>query len=127
MEKTLLQTQFEKLMINHICTLDISSQERAQIFLDFHENADGYYENLCDLLYAVSTHAVRAPIWMNHSGEIYASTHKKNKNDIFLLPSSDIPDFEGDIVVQMELIFLYIYRASSQNFRKCSDNVHTMS
>ncbi len=122
MKKTSLETQFEKLMIYHICSLDVSPQERAKIFIDFHENADEYYDNLCDILYAVSTRAVRAPLWMTHSGEFYASTHKKNKKDVFLLPSSDIPDFIGDLVDQLELIFLYIYRASSQNFKKCSDN-----
>lgn len=123
MKKTSLETQFEKLMIYHISSLDVSPQERAEIFVDFHENAGEYYDNLCDILYAVSTHAVRAPIWMTHSGEFYASTHKKSKKDIFLLPSSEIPDFLGDLVDQLELIFLYIYRASSQNFKKCSYNV----
>lgn len=127
MKKTTLESQFEKLLIHHICSLNISPTERAQLFIDFHENADEYYANLCDILYAVSTHAVRAPIWMAHSGEVYASTHKKNKTDIFLLPSSDVPDFLGDLVDQLELIFLCIYRASSRNFPNCSDNVDTMS
>lgn len=127
MEKTSLETQFDRLMINHICSLNISPHSRAQILFDFHENSSAYYENLCDILFSVSTHAVRAPIWMNHSGEIYASTHKKNKNDIFLLSSSEVPDFEGDIVVQIEYIFLCIYRISSRNFKKCSDNVPAMS
>jgi len=108
--KTSLEQQFEKRVLYHICTRDISLGHRISLLLDFHNNGCKYYEELCDILYAASTNSSPSSIWMTESGRFYILPHKQKDTDLCLCACSDIPPFNGDLVDQLEHIFLCIYQ-----------------
>lgn len=108
--KTILEQQFEKRVLYHICTQDISLAHRISLLQDFHNNSGAYYDGLCDILYAASKDVLESSIWMTPSGQFYALPEKQNDRDLHLCPCSEIPPFYGDLVVQLEHIFLRMFQ-----------------
>ncbi len=76
--------------------------------LDFHNNSEMYYDNLCDALLAISTHQNIAPIWISPNGNCRSSLRIENPNDRILLYSDEVPDFDFDLVNQLEVAILNI-------------------
>lgn len=112
MTKSNIEKQYEKLIARHISSLDVCPDRRASLFLDFHRNSRTYYEELCDLLYVLSTGELFAPLWLNHSGLVYASTHPSGDHDIFLADFRELPAFCGDLVDHLDYVFSKIYSLS---------------
>lgn len=108
--KTSFERQFEKLIIRHLAFMDTTPEDRAQYINDFHLNVETYYDNLCDLLYAVAIGATEGPLWMTPAGEVYQGQDPRKKSDIFLISSDEIPVFAADITEQLETAFLRLYR-----------------
>lgn len=107
-----IEKQYKKLMTHHIAKVQVCPEQRAALFLDFLENCDEYYDDLCDTLYRVSVGEVCAPLWMSHSGEVYAASQPKAIRDVFLMNGKDLPPFNGDLWVHFDYIFSRIYSAS---------------
>lgn len=112
MAKSSMEKQYEKLIVRHISNMDIDADQRAFLFLDFFNNSEVYYENLCTYLYEMSIGELEAPIWMKPNGDVYACSHCKNKYDSYLLHSYELPVFNGDLQEHLEIIFTRIYSLS---------------
>ena len=108
--KTSFERQFEKLIIRHLAFMDTTPEDRAQYIYDFHLNAETYYDNLCDMLYAAAIGAIDGPLWLTPSGEVYQGQDPRKRNDISLMTSDDIPVFAADITEQLGIVFLRLYR-----------------
>lgn len=106
--KTFLEKQYERAVISNICRLSITSEERAALMVDFHENSETYYDNLCDALLAVSTGQNTVPIWISQNGDCYASLRTKDPHDRVLIFPDLVPDFCVDLVDQLEVAILKI-------------------
>lgn len=120
MEKTNIEKQYEKLIIQHIANINICPERRALLFYDFFQNSETYYEDLCDTLYCVSSGQLSGSLWMSQSGEIYASTHARSSEHSFLTDSSSLPLFQGDLLEHLEYIFIKIYSlVNRQSSRFC--------
>ena len=100
--KTLLEQQYERSVITKICSANITLQERVELLVDFHDNSETYYDNLCDALLAVSTNQNMAPIWITKAGNCYLSLRTKNPDDRVLLYPDEVPLFDIDLVNQIE-------------------------
>lgn len=114
MTKSTIEKQYTKLMIHYISNLELCPDQRAALFLDFHENARSYYEELCHVLYRASTEDVSMPIWLNPNGEVYVSANRRNTMHTFLMDCADLPDFNGDIVEHFDHVFTKIYALVGQ-------------
>lgn len=112
MTKSNIEKQYDKLIIHHISNIDVCPAHRAAFFLDFHQNSRTYYDELCDLLYVLSVGELFAPLWMSHSGQVYACTHPKEKHDVFLADCRELPAFTGDLVEHLDYVFSRIYSQS---------------
>lgn len=108
--KTIMEQQYEKRILYHICTRDISLAHRISLLQDFHNNSREYYDRLCDILYAASKGHLHSPIWLTESGQFYVLPEQIKDSDLCISTCDDIPPFNGDLVEQLEHIFLCIYR-----------------
>ena len=108
--KTSFERQFEKLIIRHLAFMNTAPEDRANFIYDFYLNADTYYDNLCDLMYAMAIGAMDGPIWLTPSGNTYHSQDPRKPYDIFLMNSDDLPVFMSDITEQLKIAFLRLYR-----------------
>lgn len=107
-----IEKQYQKLMIHHISNIQVCPEFRAALFLDFHENADAYYDNLCDTLYLAAVGEITTPLWLRHNGEVYASAEQQSLRDVFLLDAGDLPAFKGDLMEHFDYAFSRIYASS---------------
>lgn len=121
MSESNIESQYKKLIIHHISNINVCSEQRSALFLDFFQNSETYYDDLCDLLYCISSQNILAPIWMSHSGEVYSSTHRRSSNDIFIMDSYELPAFNGDLFNQFEYTFskIYFLTNKAQMLRSC--------
>lgn len=108
--KTSFERQFEKLIIRHLAFMDVSPEDRANYIYDFYYNAERYYDNLCDLMYATAIGRVDGPLWLTPSGNVYYSQDPRKSSDIFLMTSDELPVFASDITEHLEIAFLRLYR-----------------
>ena len=114
MTKSTTEKQYAKLMIHYISNLELCPDQRAALFLDFHENSRDYYDSLCDLLYEASTSDFSMPLWLNSNGEVYASASRRNATHTFLMDSQELPNFNGDIMEHFDHVFTKIYALIGQ-------------
>lgn len=112
MTRSNIEKQYQKFMIRHIANIQVCPEYRASLFLDFYENADTYYDNLCDTLYLASVGEVSTPLWLRHNGEVYAASRCKSVRDIFLMDARDLPAFNGDLLEHFDYVFSRIYASS---------------
>ena len=117
--KTILEQQFEKRVFYHICTQEHTLTQRISLLQDFHHNSNKYYDRLCDILYAAAKGHLESSIWMTPSGQFYVLPEKRRESDLYLCSCSEIPSFHGDLVVQLEHIFLCIYQKMVENKSSC--------
>lgn len=115
MTKSNIEKQYQKLVIHYISHLEICPEQRAALFLDFHENSSQYYDDLCDILYCASTDDTPVPIWLDPCGEVYLSAHRRNASHTFLMDSKDLPHFKGDLLEHFDYVFTRIYALIGQN------------
>lgn len=108
--KTSFERQFEKLITRHLAFMDTTPEDRAHYIYDFYLNAETYYDNLCDLMYATAIGAVESPLWLTPSGDVYHSQDPRKTSDVFLMTSDELPVFMSDITEQLEIAFLRLYR-----------------
>ena len=111
--KSAMEQQYEKRILYHICTLDISLEHRVSLLQDFQDHREAYYDGLCDILYMVSKEYFESTIWMTETGQFYMAPCQRNGSDLSMCACSDIPPFKGDLAAQLEHIFLCIYRKMS--------------
>lgn len=117
--KTIMEQEFEKRVLYYICTQDIPLERRLLLLQDFHINIDNYYDGLCDILYNASKGLLdSSSIWITQSGQFYVLSEKKESNDLYLCPCSEIPPFRGDLAVQLEHIYLCIYHNILRMYQK---------
>jgi len=120
MMKSNLEKQYEKLMIRHISYSTLGPESRCSAFMDFYNNSDAYYENLCEMLYNVSINDEAQSIWMTTSGRVYTGNIIQNINDSFIFNSDALPPFDDDLIEQLDVIFAKIYALTPENSSKCS-------
>lgn len=108
--KTSFERQFEKLIIRHLAFTEAAPEDRAHYIYDFHSNSEAYYDNLCDMLYAVAVGAVEGPLWLTPSGDVYYGQDPRRPDDVFLTSSDELPVFTVDITEHLEIAFLRLYK-----------------
>lgn len=108
--KTILEQQFEKRVFYHICSQDMPLAMRVSLLQDFHHNSSNYYDGLCDILYTAAKGLLESSIWMTPFGQFYVLPEKRGESDLHLCSCAEIPPFHGDLVVQLEHIFLCMYQ-----------------
>ena len=106
--KTFLEQQYDKTIISRICLSELPSEDRVSLLIDFHNNSESYYDNLCAALLAVSTGQDNKPIWITPSGDCYLSLRTKSPKDRVLLYPDEVPEFEIDLVESLEAAILKI-------------------
>lgn len=106
--KTNLQHLYERAIITRLCKADSTDLERIEMMIDFHNNSESYYDNLCDALLAVSTHQNPIPIWITKNGDFYLSLRAQKTSDRVLLYPDEVPTFTIDLVDQLETAILSI-------------------
>lgn len=108
--KTSFERQFEKLITRHLAFMETTPEDRAHYIYDFHINSESYYDNICDMLYAMAVGAIEGPLWLTPSGDVYYSQDPRRTSDTFLMSSDELPVFTADITEHLEIAFLRLYR-----------------
>lgn len=98
--KTEYMKQYEERVVHYISNLDIAPQTRAIFYLDFLNNSEEYFDELCTLIYGFSSNILPRQgkyIWLTPSGAPYISSVKRKSFDQNLVGVADIAPFDGDI------------------------------
>lgn len=106
--KTQYEITYEKLVTSMILSDNNPSHNQLDLFMDFHRNSASYYDIFCDSLYNLSCGRCKHPLWITPSGKSYLAHEQLADDDRKLLTFEQIPDFEDDLVEQLETALTFL-------------------
>ena len=103
--KSLFEIQYEKMIIASISERTCDTKKQADFFHDFYKHGSTYYEELCEILYFMSSGERMGTLYITPVGRPYISYGKWNKEDMKMFSSFELPCFKEDLYDQLIFFF----------------------
>lgn len=102
--KTTYELQYESLIFSLIITHEESKERQLQLLMDFHQNAQTYYDALCDAVYDLSVGRKTGALYITESGKPFFSASGSQPDGYAVCYPAEVPEFKEDLIEQLEFV-----------------------
>lgn len=124
--KNQYELKFEKMIFTMILSDKNHSHNQVDLFMDFHQNSCNYYDELCHALFLMSSGLTDHILWLTPSGMPYLAPERKREEDHQFLTREEIPEFNDDLVEQLEAALNSLWLPFPVNINSHSAFVSTL-